>query len=77
MAEITPPWEVKDEGEEMSWSSALIQGGQKLPRSTVGVGRDIAVALSHPIETGTMILKLMQGTLHLLLPDEIQHKLDP
>ena len=78
MAEkLIKPWEREDEGEGMSWSSALIQGGQNLPISTVRVGRDIAVALSHPIETGSMILKLMQGTLHLLLPDEIQQKIDP
>ena len=76
MAEkVIKPWEVEDEG--MSWSSALIQGGQNLPKSTIGVGRDILTAVTHPIETGKTLLNLMQGTLHLVLPDEIQQRLDP
>jgi len=78
MAEkVIKPWQVKDEGEGMSWSSALIQGGQKLPRSTIGVGRDIAVALSHPIETGSMILKVMSGGLQNILPESIVKLLIP
>ena len=78
MAEkLIKPWEREDEGEGMSWSSALIQGGQKLPISTVGVGKDIAVALSHPIETGSMILKVMSGGLQNVLPESVVKFIDP
>ena len=77
MSDVIKPWEVKDEGEEMSWSSALIQGGQNLPKDTIGVGRDIVVALSHPIETGNMILKLMSGGLQNILPESVVKFVDP
>ena len=78
MAEkLIKPWEREDEGEGMSWSSALIQGGQNLPISTVRVGRDIAHAVVHPIETGSMILKVMSGGLQNILPESVVKFIDP
>jgi len=75
MATTIKPWEVEDDG--MSWAQVGVEGLQNLPMSTVKVGGEIFDAVTHPIQTGLTILKLLQGTLHLVLPDEIQQKLDP
>ena len=75
--DIISPWERDDPSETMTWNQALVQGAQNLPSSGVGVVRDLAHAVMHPIDTGMTILKLMQGTLHLVLPDEIQQRFDP
>ena len=77
MADVIPPWAIKEEGEELSWSNALLQGGQNLPRSTVGVGKDIATALMSPLDTGWMIIKLMSGGLQHLLGEDIVNFIDP
>jgi len=78
MAEkIVSPWERDDPSETMSWNSALVQGAQNLPTSTMKAGGEILDAVMNPIETGQTILKLMQGSFHLILPDEIQQKFDP
>ena len=75
---IVYPWENKENGdEELTWSSALLQGGQNLPMSTVGVGKDIVHAVAHPIETGSMIIKLMSGGLQHLLGEDIVNFIDP
>ena len=78
MAEkLIKPWERKDEGEEMSWSSALIQGGQNLPSTGWGVVKDIATAVASPIDTGSMILKVASGGLQNVLPESVVKFIDP
>jgi len=78
MAEkIIQPWERLEHQEEMGWADVGVQGLQNLPSSTMKVGGEIYDAVTHPIQTGLTILKLLQGTLHYVLPDEIQQKLDP
>lgn len=69
------PWE--QEEEDLTWAQAVVQGGQNLPMSTVRAGADIVEALSHPIETGHTLIKLMSGGLQLLLPDEVVNLIDP
>lgn len=69
------PWE--QEEEDLTWAQAVVQGGQNLPISTVRAGADIVEALSHPIETGHTLIKLMSGGLQLLLPDEVVNLIDP
>ena len=69
------PWEV--EQEDMTWAQALVQGGQNLPSSTIKAGGEIVDAVMNPIETGHTLLKLMQGSFHLILPEEIQQRFDP
>jgi len=74
MAELDP-WE--SEPEDLTWAKALVQGGQNLPSSTIKAGGEIVDAVMNPIETGHTLLKLMQGSFHLILPDEIQQRFDP
>lgn len=74
MAELDP-WE--SEVEDMTWAQALVEGGQNLPMSTIRAGGDIVDAVMSPIETGHTLLKLMQGSFHLILPEEIQQRFDP
>lgn len=74
MANIEP-WEYEEE--DMTWAQALVLGGQNLPSSTIKAGGEIVDAVMNPIETGHTLLKLMQGSFHLILPDEIQQKFDP
>tara|TARA_R110000822_G_scaffold89932_4_gene208023 strand:+ start:602 stop:2191 length:1590 start_codon:yes stop_codon:yes gene_type:complete len=76
MAEVIKPWQTLPD-EEMAWSTALVSGAQNLPMSTVKAGGEIVDAVIHPIETGHTILKLMQGSFHLLIPDDIQKRFDP
>ena len=71
----TDPWETEEV--DMTWAQALVQGGQNLPSSSIKAGGEIVDAVMNPIETGHTLLKLMQGSFHLILPDEIQQKFDP
>lgn len=74
MAELDP-WE--SEPEDLTWAQAVVQGGQNLPMSTIKAGGEIVEAVTHPIETGLTLLKLMSGTLQLVLPDEVVSMIDP
>jgi len=74
---IKKPWHLDEEGEEKRCSEILVSGAQTLPSSTIGVGRDIVEALKHPVETGSMIIKLMSGGLQNILPEAIVKVIDP
>ena len=56
MAELDP-WE--SEPEDLTWAQAVVQGGQNLPMSTIKAGGEIVEAVTHPIETGLTLLKLI------------------
>ena len=80
MAELTtlPPWVNPDQPQDgRTWKGAMVEGVGNLIPSTIKAGGEIIDAAMSPIETGHTILKLMQGSFHLVLPDEIQQKFDP
>lgn len=80
MAELTTlaPWQNPDQPQDgRTWKGAMVEGVGNIIPSTIKAGGEIIDAVMSPIETGHTILKLMQGTMHLVLPDEIQQRFDP
>ena len=67
------PWKDFQEDTEMGWGETLVTGAEQLPSSTLGVAGHIYEAVTHPIETGTAIIKLMSGGLQNLLGDDISN----
>jgi len=62
---------------EKSWEGALTEGVFNMPSSIYGVGSDLVEAVSHPIDTGTMIIKALSGALQHALPEDVVKYIDP
>ena len=75
MSTIVQPWETRDEPQ--TWSNVGVSALGAMPRSTYKAGKEMVQALLNPIDTGMAILNMMQGALHLALPDDLQAKFDP